>query len=168
MLWFTKDIFLGAKCPSYDSAVRKQWPLYSNDAVSIFQSWQGGQTSGIIVLRPTGCPEEEVSAELYASIQGQGGAWQGGLNCCVSSLSVSSRVSLERGAASATQDAMTLLCYAIGGEFTINQLPLTWIEFAVMKRKWKHKNWKAQKLELCRAYFPSNWFGLLRFSGPSY
>lgn len=36
-------------------------------------------------MRPTGCPEEEVSAELYASIQGQGGARQGGSHHCVSS-----------------------------------------------------------------------------------
>lgn len=42
---------------------QKQWLLYLNDAVSIFQWWQGGQTSGIIVTRATGCPEEEVRAE---------------------------------------------------------------------------------------------------------
>lgn len=46
-------------------------------------------------MRPTGCPEEEVSAELYASIQGQGGAQQGGSHHAFS-LSVSSRVCLER------------------------------------------------------------------------
>lgn len=34
-LYFTRDIFLVP-------AMRKQWPLQSNDAVSIFQSWQGG------------------------------------------------------------------------------------------------------------------------------
>lgn len=39
-------------------------------------------------MRPTGCPEEEVSAELYASIQGQGGALQGGFKSSVSTLSV--------------------------------------------------------------------------------
>lgn len=82
--------FSGANCPSYDLTVRKQWPLYLNDAVSIFQSWQGGgQSPGIIVMRPTGCPEEEVSAELYTSIQGQGGARQGSLHHCFSSFLVS-------------------------------------------------------------------------------
>lgn len=91
-------------------------------------------------MRPTGCPEEEVSTELYASIQGQGGARQGGLHHCVSSLLVSSRASLECGVASPTQDAMVLLCFVIGWEFTITQPPLTWIEFALMKGKWKHKS----------------------------
>lgn len=58
--------------------MRKQWVLHLNDAVSIFQSWQGGLSAGIIVKGPTGCPEEELRAELYASIQGQWGARQGG------------------------------------------------------------------------------------------
>lgn len=76
--WYTHlRHFSRANCPSYGPAMRKQWAQYLNDAVSIFQSWQGGQSPGIIVMRPTGCPEEEVSAELYASIQGQGGALQG-------------------------------------------------------------------------------------------
>lgn len=41
---------------------------------------RGGWFSEIIVMRPTGCPEEEASAELYTSIQGQGGAQQGDLH----------------------------------------------------------------------------------------
>lgn len=99
------------------TAVRKktkQWLLYLNDAVSIFQWWQGGQTSGIIVTRATGCPEEEVRAELYASIQGQRGWRLGGFHFFPSSLSASSRVSLQRGVASSTQDAVTLLHQAAG------------------------------------------------------
>lgn len=106
-----------------------------------FKCDKGGQSSGIIVVRPTGCPEEEVSAELYASIQGQGGAQQGGSHHCVPSLLVSSKkVSLERGVESPTQDAMNFLYFFIGWEFTITQPPLTWIDFALMKRKWKHKS----------------------------
>lgn len=110
-----------------------QFPYFSRD------KW--GQSSGIIVMRPTGCPEEEVRAELYASIQGQRGARQGGLHHCVSSLSVSSRVSLERGVVpTLPQDAMNIVCLVLGWEFTITQPSLTWIEFALMKRKWKHKS----------------------------
>lgn len=41
--------------------------------------WGGGQTSAIIVRRPTGFPEEEVSAGLYVRIKDQGGVQQGGL-----------------------------------------------------------------------------------------
>lgn len=55
---------------------KKQWLQYLNDADSIFQRWQsggGGGASGIIVTRATGCPEEEVRAESYSSIQGQRG-----------------------------------------------------------------------------------------------
>lgn len=98
------------------SAVRKQWPLYLNDAVSIFQSWQGGQSSGIIVMRPTGCPEEEVSAELYSRIQGQGGARQGGLHRCVSSLSASSNLHQERRGCLPTPRCHdpSVLCHRVG------------------------------------------------------
>lgn len=80
---------------SCGSTVRKQWALYLNDAVSIFQSRQRGPSSGIIVMRPTGCPEEEIGAELYASIQGQRGARQGSSHC-TSALLVSSRVSPDK------------------------------------------------------------------------
>lgn len=133
--------FSETNCHSYGSTVRKQWALHSNDAVSIFQSWQGGQSSGIIVMRPTGCPEEEVSAESYVSIQGRGGARQGSSHRA-SFLLLSSRVSLERRAASLTQDAMTFLRFFIGREFIITPPPLTWIEMTLMKKKWKHKSEK--------------------------
>lgn len=104
--------FLRVNCASYGTAVRKkQWPLHLNDAVSIFQSWQGGgvDSPGIIVTRPTGCPEEEVRAELYASARGRGGSREGGFHFFRSSLSASSRVSLKHGAAASTRDAVTPL-----------------------------------------------------------
>lgn len=140
-------------CPIYNSAVRKPWPLYLNDAVSILQLQQGGQSSGIIVMRPTGCPEEEVSTELYSSIQGQGGALQGDSHHCISFLLVSKRVSLEHGVVSPAQNFMTCLSFFIRWEFTVTQPWLTWIEFVLMKRKckktWtKSRNWNYLELLL--------------------
>lgn len=55
-----------------------QFPYFICDKGGGWEWGGGGQTSGIIVARATGCPEEEVSTELYANIQGLGGAWQGG------------------------------------------------------------------------------------------
>lgn len=37
---------------------------------------RGGQTSAIIVRRPTGCPEEEVRAESCVRVKDQGGVEQ--------------------------------------------------------------------------------------------
>lgn len=100
----------------------------------------GGQSSGIIVMRPTGCPEEEVSAEFYVSIQGRGGARRGSSRRA-SFLLLSSRVSLERRAASLAQDAVTFLCFffPIGRGLIITPPPPTWIEMALVKRGRKRK-----------------------------
>lgn len=109
-----------------------QFPYFSSD--------KGGQTSGIIVTRATGCPEEEVRAELYARVQGQRGSRVGGFHFFPSSLSPSSRVSLHRGAASSTQDAVTLLHQAARSQ--IGQVKLQWltqIKPATMTGIWKPK-----------------------------
>lgn len=94
------DIFQGLIVPVTAQAWENNGPCTWMMQFPYFNRDKGGQSSGIIVMRPTGCPEEEVSAELYASIQGQGGARQGSLHLGVSSLSVSSRVSLDRGVTS--------------------------------------------------------------------
>lgn len=74
--------------------------------------------------------KKEVSAELYASIHGQGGARQGGFCLSVSPLFVSSEVSLDCGFSSSSQHA----------------------KFALMKRKWRQKN-RLEKGTLCSLLF---------------
>lgn len=66
-------------------------------------------------MRPTGCPEEEVGAELYSSIKGQGGGLQRHSHHYISSLLVSKSVSLEHGVVSPVQDFMrSVLLHKMG------------------------------------------------------
>ena len=131
---------------------------------------RGGQSSGIIVMRSTGCPEEEVRAELYASIQGQGGARQGGSHRCVSSLSLSPRrVSLERGVPPPPNQGghdLSVLLLRESGIYNYRA--------AVDMDLFADKKWKPQKLDSCfeklellgAIFFASHW--LLSFSVPGH
>ncbi|KAF3857991.1 hypothetical protein F7725_011192 [Dissostichus mawsoni] len=66
--------------------------------------------AGTVIAKVKGCPEEEVSAELYASIQGQRGSLQGGLHIGFSPLLVSSRISLDFTRKKVQGDREKLLC----------------------------------------------------------
>lgn len=121
-----------------------QIPYFSGDK-------GGGQTPGIIVTRATGCPEEEVRAELYASIQGQRGWRVGAFHLFPSTLS---RVSRQNAVASSPKDAVTPSHQAAGLEFTVKLHRLTQVKSAAMKGTRERKIiLDCRKLEPCRSVF---------------
>lgn len=167
LLLLIKYIFQGLIVPATSQPWENNGPCTWMMQFPYFNRDKGG-SSGIIVMRPTGCPEEEVSAELYASIQGQGGARQGGLHHCVSSLLVSSRLPGTWGCLpSPGCHDPSVLRHRLG----IYNYPATTDMDWICSHEEKME---AQKLEssletgtIKSFFFTSNWFTLVRFSGRS-